>query len=144
MATFTPFDAHLKAVYDRFWNTADSARLILLSNTVSATSDLSTVLGLEVASGNGYSTGGASLDIHASTVDPAQLRTEGRPDPVTFTASGGAIEFTGFAVIATRSSVDELCLFYNYPSAQTIADGSSREITLEINLGRASANVEAS
>jgi hypothetical protein len=143
MTTFAVFNNHLKSVYDAFWNTRDSARLILLSTTVDATTNLSTVLAAELATANGYTSGGAAVAVHTSTYDAGQLRTEGRPAAVSFTASGAGLTFNAWAIIAAKDAVDELCLFHNYASAQTIAAGNSREITVEINLGKANADVEA-
>jgi len=143
MTAFAVFDSHLKSVYDSFWDTRDSVRLILLDTTVTATTNLSTVLAAELSTGNGYTSGGAAIDVHASTYDAAQNRTEGRPAAVTFTASGAGLTFNAWAIIADKDAVDELCLFHNYASAQTIAAGNNREITVEINLGKATADVEA-
>lgn len=140
---FTPFNSHYKAVYDAFWNTRDSARLILLNGiTVTATTNLSTVLAAELATANGYTAGGAAIATHSSTFDATQSRSEGRPAAVSFTAAGGDITFNAWAIIAAKDATDELCLFHQYGGTQTIADGNSREITVELNLGGAGADVE--
>ena len=148
MAAWTPFDSHLKDLYDTFWDTNQSkptafSVILTTSSTWDETDNTATVTGTEVSTGNGYTEGGVTLASHASTVDGAQDRTEGRPAAVTFTASGGDITFDGVVVVATIDAADAICLFRKYSSTQTIADGESRDFTVELNLGSAAADVEA-
>lgn len=145
--TLTPFRSHLQTLYNLYWGTVDSARLILLyidQLALTEATTLAAVLAAEIASENGYTVGGAPINAHAATYDGIQERAEGRPDPVTFTADGGDIVFNAWALIVTRNGQDEAVCFHHYGGNQVISGPSnSREITVALNLGGPNADVVA-
>lgn len=146
MAISSSFNNHLVSVYNSYWNTVTNIRIILLNiDSVNLTPDttLSQVLAAEIPQANGYTTGGALVDSHTSTFDPLQLRAEGRPPSVSFTAVGGPLTFNAWALLADNAGQQETCFFYHYQREEIIAEGNTLEITTKINLGTPLSDVEA-
>lgn len=139
MAASSSFNNHLVSVYDTYWNSVTNIRIILLDvdplDPITPETDLATVLSLEIEAINGYTTGGQIIQSHTSTYDAIQLRAEGRPPSVSYTAAGGSITFNAWALLADKGGVQETCFFYIYERDQIIGDGNSLEITTKINLG---------
>lgn len=146
--TWTPFNSHLTALYNTFWNTGSSKptahKLILCnSSTWDETASTATVTATQVAAGNGYTTGGGVFASHSATMDTAQARTEGRPASVSFTASGGSIQYDAVVVLSTIGGTDQVALFRKFGATQTINSGQTHTFTVELNLGTATADVQA-
>lgn len=149
MADWVASDAHLDRIHETYWNPATARptafRFILCNGTsaLGVTNNAAAWTGAQIASGNGYTQNSITFSSHTATVDAAQNRAEGRPTAITVTASGGAIQFDAWAIIATVNGADEIAIYEKFGSTQTINAGENRSFTIEINTGRASADVTA-
>ena len=149
MADASNFDEYTTAIHNAYWSpssnrpTAIRAILCTGSSAWDETASAATVVGTEIAAGNGYTTNGVTVPDVSATFDAAQDRAEGRPAAVTFSASGGAIIYDAFVTVATINGSDSLATFVKYGSAQTIGDGESRQFNIANNFGNPSADVLA-
>lgn len=149
--TWSGFNQHFDDLYTLWWDTSGLAKpsghkaLLCISTTGwdKTTTNLATVTGTQVAAGNGYSTGGVALASHGATFDTGQDRAEGRPAAVSWTASGGSIQYDAIVILSTVSGTDRLVAFRKFGATQTIADGQTHSFTWEGNLGTATADVAA-
>lgn len=146
MAISTPFNSHLVSMYNSYWNSVTDIKLILLdieALNLTPTTTLSAIKAAQIPAVNGYTTGGKTVQTHAAIYDNVQMRAEGRPPAISFTATDGPINFNAWAILATKDGVEEACLFYHYGADQIIAPGNTLEITNSINLGSALSDVQA-
>jgi hypothetical protein len=101
-------------------------KVALLNNSASFTSTNTAwadISANEIANGNGYTTGGATLTV--TWVESSGTVTFDATD-VTWTASGGAITAYKAAIYddSTTSPADALCFFIDLDGVQTAADGA--------------------
>ncbi len=86
----------------------------------------------ELANGNGYTTGGATLAGVAVTEDDANDRTDVTWNNVTWTASGGSIGPTPGAIIfddtASSPQADTIIGYIDFGGEQTQTDGGTATI----------------
>ena len=87
----------------------------------------------ELADGNGYTTGGATLANVAVTEDDTDDRCEITWDNATWTASGGSVGPTPGAIIyddtVTTPQADPIIGYINFGGEQTQADGGVSTIS---------------
>lgn len=114
-------------------------QLVLTNGTTfTDASTISAILAAEI-SGNGYSR--PTLTISTFAWDGGQTRQELVFADVTFTASGGAIQFDTRVIVSDSAANFD---WIDLPTASTtIADGSSRTIRALINFGKGAADVNA-
>ena len=88
--------------------------------------------GTEVANGNGYTTGGATLaNVAVTTVTTTDAKFDA--DDVTWTASGGAIT-ASFARIYNDTDTDDPPLaFINFDGSESAGDGTDFKIVWNAN-----------
>ena len=88
--------------------------------------------GTEVANGNGYTTGGATLaNVAVTTVTTNDAKFDA--DDVTWTASGGPIT-AGFARIYNDTDADDPPLaFINFDGSESAGDGTDFKIVWNAN-----------
>ncbi len=123
MAAFNKFRQFAEDVYEKVHNLgADTLKILLTNvapvNTNSVKGDLT-----EIAPGNGYSAGGATVTITASSQTAGTYSLVG--NDVTFTASGGAIASFRYAVLyndTPTSPADPLIGWWDYGSSISPAD----------------------
>jgi hypothetical protein len=90
----------------------------------------SSVSSSELGSGNGYTTGGASLTLSSITEDDTNDRLEVIWANVTWTASGGAIGPTPGAVVYNDThAADAIVGYIDFGGDQTEADGGTATIS---------------
>lgn len=127
-----------------FRNTTASTvfRLILCNGgAFDATSNYATVNAAQLSTGNGYTSGGyvvtplsAPTEYLADDLASASFQT------ATVTASGGTITWDQIALVDEVNS--RVIGFYAYPSAQSLTDGNSRDLSVIINFGKSGATVD--
>jgi len=125
MAAFQKFNSFVEAVAESKHDLGADTLKVMLSNTApSATDNIKTDIS-EIASGNGYTTGGNSAAV-VSSAQTSGIYKLVLADPTTWTASGGAMGTFRYAVLYnTSASNNELIGFWDYGSAVTLADGDS-------------------
>jgi len=125
MAAFQKFNSFVEAVAESKHDLGADTLKVMLSNTApSATDNIKTDIS-EIASGNGYTTGGNSAAV-VSSAQTSGIYKLVLADPTTWTASGGAMGTFRYAVLYNTSAANnELIGFWDYGSAVTLADGDS-------------------
>lgn len=134
MATFTKFESFSEVLAEGGHNLDTNTLNVLLTNDAPSAS-LDAVradLTSELATGNGYTLGGA--DIQNATSRTGGTTSVTAVD-VTFTASGGSVGPFRYAVVFNDTHAsDALVGFYDYGSAVTLADGESFTIDFGASL----------
>lgn len=106
----------------------DTLKIILMDSAFAFDPDThatyADVIGNEIASGNGYTTGGDTLTSVAVTIDTSGDKVDITADSVTWTASDGAIPTTGSAVVYNDTHTNDtvvMCIDYgaDYATADT-------------------------
>ena len=106
---------------------------LLTAATFNAThTTLAATGGTEVANGNGYTTGGATLaNAAVTTVNTNQAKFDA--DDVTWAASGGAIT-ASFAILYNNTDVDDPPVaFIDFDGAETAGTGTDFKIIWNAN-----------
>ena len=127
MPTPTKFNNFTKHLVDGVHNFASHTFKVVLSPAASAPVATNTILSdlTQIANGNGYTTGGATLSVSTSTSGGVAKITI--VDPV-FTASGGSMAAFQYASIyndTPTSPADPLICWINYGSAVTLLVGET-------------------
>jgi len=115
----------------------DSFKIILMASGFTFNKDThhgyADVSASELADGDGYTTGGATLANVAVTEDDTDDRCEITWDNATWTASGGSIGPTPGAIIyddtVTTPQADPIIGYINFGGEQTQADGGVSTIS---------------
>lgn len=139
MATYVKFEQFVedlaKGVHN--FDAAGHTLKAYLSNVapVAATHETKSQIA-EIAGGNGYTAGGIDIANSISRTGGV-LSVIAGTDPITITASGGAIAQFQYVVIFNEdptSPADPLVCFWDYGSAVDLADGESFEIDFGASL----------
>jgi hypothetical protein len=133
MAAFVKFQSFVEHVAEKVHNLgADTLKILLSVDAPSAASDaVKADLTSELAGGNGYTAGGATVTITASAQSGGTYSLVG--DDVVFTASGAVGPFR-YAVLyndTPSSPADPLIGYWDYGSNVTLANGE----TFTVNFG---------
>lgn len=126
MASFNKFNQFVEDVAEKVHNLGSDTLKILLTNTAPIASNAVKADLTEISAGNGYSAGGATVTITASSQTSGVYKLVG--DDVTFTASGGSIATFRYAVLyndTPSSPADPLIGWWDYGTGVTITDGNS-------------------
>lgn len=136
MATFNKFNKFVEDIAEKVHNLQADTLKIMLTNTVPlATNTVKADLS-EIASGNGYTTGGTQATVssstHASGVYKLVLAD------VIFTASVGSIGPFRYAVLyndTPTSPADPLIGWWDYGSSLTLASGETFTVDFDPSTG---------
>lgn len=110
----------------------DTFKIMLVNNyTFDGTDDEKTDLGaVEIANGNGYTTGGASLTGVTWAYNTGNDNTKWDANDVTWTASGGSIGPSDGAVIYDDTATnDKLVCYIDFGQEESAGDGTDFKIT---------------
>ena len=125
MATVTIFDAFPEAACEGGHDLANDTLKGALTNVAPSKASNTVFADItEIAAGNGYTAGGVTATVDASTQSGGvyTLTLSG----VSWTASGGAIAAHRYAVLYNDTAAsDNLIAFADFGVSATIADGSS-------------------
>jgi len=139
MASFNKFNQFVEDVAKKVHNlNSDTLKIMLVSSAPSASNSVyADVSANEVASGNGYTTGGntASFTSGAQTSGTYKLVLA---DPSTWTASGGSVGPFRYAVLynsTPTSPLKPLIGWWDYGSSVTLADGEQFTVDLDQSNG---------
>lgn len=134
--SFVVFSEHVRDVAERVVNLAsDTFKCALISSawTPAQSTDASytTISTYEIANGNGYTTGGATLT--GVTVSDQSTGTKFDCNDITFTASGGSI-VARYALIYDDTTAGKrvvaYCLLDTTPANVTLTAGNTMTITI--------------
>lgn len=134
MATFNKFQAFVEHLAEKVHNLgSDTLKILLTNDAPSAANDaVRADLTSELSTGNGYTSGGATVTITGSSQTGGTYSLVG--SDVTITASGGSIGPFRYCCLyndTPTSPADPLIGYWDYGSSVTLADGE----TLTIDLG---------
>lgn len=128
MATVTIFDAFPEAAAEGVHNLAGDTLKVALTDTAPSKASDSTFADItEIAAGNGYTAGGVTATVDASTQAGGvyTLTLSG----VSWTASGGDIASHRYAVLYNDTAAsDNLIAYADFGVSATIADGNSDSV----------------
>lgn len=128
MAAFVLFDSFKETPFEKVHNLASDTIKVALTN--SAPSAANTVLTdiTQIANGNGYTTGGATLTVSSSSQTSGTYKWV--VADLTFTASGGTMATFRYAVYYNDTATsDELIGYVDYGSAVSLLNG--QQFTLD-------------
>lgn len=129
MAVFQKFNSFVELLAEKAHNLGSDTLKIALTN--SAPSSSNTVLAniTQIANGNGYTTGGATVTITASSQTSGTYKLVG--DDVVFTATGSMGPFRYAVLYNDTATNDELIGWVDYGSSITLASGETFTIDLD-------------
>jgi len=121
MATFNKFNSFVEALAEKVHNLGSDTLKVVLTNTAPVATNTVLANITQIASGNGYTTGGNAASITSSSQTSGTYKLV--LGDVTFTASGGAMAAFRYAVLYNDTATnDELIGYYDYGSSVTLAD----------------------
>lgn len=124
MATYTKFNCFVEDVCEKKHNLGSDTLKVLLTNTAPSASNTVKANLTEISAGNGYTAGGATVTVTASSQTSGTYKLV--CDDVTITASGGSIGPFRYAVVYNdTASNDELISWFDYGSSITLLTGES-------------------
>jgi hypothetical protein len=134
MATFNKFNSFVEALAEKVHNLASDTLKAALSNTAPSASNAVLADITQIASGNGYTTGGAQAT-QASSAQTGGVYKLVLND-VTFTASGGSIATFRYVVLYNDTATnDELIGWYDFGTAVNITNGNSYTVDFDASNG---------
>lgn len=135
MATFNKFNTFAADAANGKHNLGSDTLKILLTNTLPAASNAVKADLTEIAAGNGYSAGGATVGISSSTQSAGVYKLVPSGN-VTFTASGGSIANFQYAVLYNSTpAAGPLIGWSDSGAVQTITTGNKFTVNLDATNG---------
>jgi hypothetical protein len=136
MAAFNKFNAFVNDIATKVHNLHSDTLKVMLSNVAPSAANAVKADITEIAAGNGYSAGGTQ----------ATLASDGQSggvyklvlNPVTWTASGGAIATFRYAVLyndTPTSPLKPLIGWYDYGAAVNVTSGNSFTVDFDLTAG---------
>lgn len=132
MAAFNKFDQYAADKHNGVHNFAAHTFKILLTNTAPVAGNTVKANLTEIAAGNGYTAGGATVTTTSSTQTAGTWKWVA-PD-VVFTAAGGSIGPFRYAVLyndTPTAPADPLIGWWDYGSSITLANGETFTVDLD-------------
>jgi hypothetical protein len=126
MASFNKFNAFVEHLAEKVHDLGADTLKILLTNTAPVAGNSVKADLAEISAGNGYSAGGPSATISASSQSSGTYKLV--LDDLTVTASGGSIGPFRYFVLyndTPSSPADPLVGWWDYGSSITLSDGES-------------------
>lgn len=129
MASFNKFNSFVEAVAEKVHNLGSDTLKIALTNSAPVASNTVLANITQIANGNGYTTGGTTVTITASSQTSGTYSLVG--NDVVFTASGTMATFRYAVLYNDTATNDELIGWWDYGSGVTLADTE----TLTVDFG---------
>lgn len=134
MASFNKFNAFVEDVAEKVHNLGSDTLKVMLTNTAPSASNAVKADITEISAGNGYSAGGATVTVTASSQTSGTYKLVG--NDVVFTASGGSIGPFRYVVMYNSTPASgNLIGWYDYGSSITLASGETFTVDLDQSNG---------
>lgn len=136
MASFVKFYCFVEDVAEKVHNLGADTLKVMLTNTAPSQSNTIKANLTEISAGNGYSAGGSTVTITASSQTTGTYKLVG--SDVTFTASGGSIGPFRYVVLyndTPTSPADPLIGYWDYGSSITLADTETFTVDFDATNG---------
>lgn len=136
MAAFNKFQPFVANLANALFNFGSDTFKVALTdsaptNTFSQFSSIS-----EIANGNGYTTGGATLTLTSSTQSGGTYKYIATAPNPTWTASGGAIAQFRYVVIYDSTPANKYLVgYWDYGSEVNLSSGNTFTVTLDATNG---------
>lgn len=136
MASFNKFNAFAAAMPNGGVNLSSDTIKILLTNTapVSTNTQYSDISGNELVSGNGYTTGGATVTLTSSSQSSGTYKYIASAGSPTWSFSGAA-SFRYVVMYDTTATTKYLIGWWDYGSTITTASGDTFTVTFDATNG---------
>jgi hypothetical protein len=133
MAAFNKFNAFAAAMPNAGVNLSSDTVKILLTNTapVATNTQYSDISGTELASGAGYTTGGASVTLTSSSQSSGTYKYIASAANPTWTATGSMGPFRYAVIYDTTPSTKSLIGWWDYGSSLTLS--STQTFTVQLD-----------
>lgn len=133
MASFNKFNPFVEALAEKVHNLGSDTLKIMLSNTAPAATNAVKADITEISAGNGYSAGGETVTITASSQTSGTYKLVG--NDVVFTATG-AVGPLRYAVLYNSTPASgNLIGWWDYGSSVTLASGDSFTVDFDATNG---------
>ncbi len=134
MATFNKFNSFVELLAEKAHNLGSDTLKIMLTNSAPLAANTVKANITEIGAGNGYTAGGATVTITASSQTAGLYKLVG--NDVVFTASGGSIGPFRYAVLYNDTATnDELIGWWDYGSSITLLAGETLTVDLDASNG---------
>jgi hypothetical protein len=134
MAAFNKFNSFVEAIAEKSHNLGSDTLKVVLTNSAPVAGNTVLANITQIANGNGYTTGGATATISASSQTSGTYKLV--LADVSWTASGGSIGPFQYAVLYNDTATnDELIGYYDYGAAVTITTGNSFTVDFDASAG---------
>lgn len=133
MATFNKFQSFVEAVCEKVHNLGADTLKVALTNT--APVNTNTVLAniTQIANGNGYTTGGATVTTSSSSQTSGTYKLV--LADVVFTATGAMGPFRYAVLYNSTATNSELIAWWDYGSSVTLASGETFTVDFDATNG---------
>ena len=130
MAAFKKFNSFVEARNEKVHNLGSDTLKVLLTNTAPTAANSVKADLTEIAAGNGYTAGGATVTVTSSAQSGGVYKLVG--SDVVFTASGGQIAANRYAVLYNDTATNkELIGWWDNGSSAAINDGSTLTVDFD-------------
>lgn len=131
MAAYNKFNSFVEALAEKVHNLgADTLKVVLTNSApVAGNTQLSNIT--QIANGNGYTTGGATVTVSASSQTSGTYKLVGSLVSPTWTASGTLGPFQYAVLYNDTATNDELIGWWDYGSPVSLTSGDTFTITLD-------------
>ena len=135
MATFNKFNAFVEAVAEKVHNLGTDTLKVMLTNTLPTAANAIKTDITEIASGNGYTTGGNTATQTSSSQTSGTYKLV-LADPASWTATPSAMATFRYAVLYNSTATNgELIGWWDYGSAVALASGDSFTVDFDPTTG---------
>jgi hypothetical protein len=137
MAAFNKFNAFAAAMPNGGVNLATDTLKVMLTNTLplATNTQYSDISGNEVANGNGYTTGGATVTTGSSTQTSGVYKYVASVASPTWTATGSVGPFRYAVLYDTTPSTKSLLGWWDYGSSISLASTNTFTVTFDATNG---------
>ena len=136
MASFNKINAFVENLAEKVHNLQSDTLKILLTNTAPTAANTVKADLTEISAGNGYSAGGTTATVSASSQTSGTYKLV--LDDLTITAAGGSVGPLRYFVLyndTPTSPADPLIGWWDYGSSITLADGESVTVDFSASTG---------
>lgn len=124
MASFNKFNAFVEDVAEKVHNLGSDTLKVMLTNSAPVATNAVKADITDISAGNGYTAGGATVTITASSQSSGTYKLVG--SDVVFTAAGGTIGPFRYVVLYNSTPASgNLIGWYDYGSSITLASGET-------------------
>jgi hypothetical protein len=131
MAAYNKFNSFVENMPEKVYNLGSDVLKIALTNSAPVATNTVLANITQIANGNGYTTGGATVTVSASSQTSGTYKLVGSAANPTWTASGSMGPFRYVVLYDDTATNDELIGWWDYGSAITLASGDTFTVVFD-------------